>query len=99
MQLQLLHKVHTTHVVVHDRTAAWHIIWLQRGAGEQVFDWEGACAELDIEVMDDCKAKILMKDYLLEAIEDFKEDVTKIATSVTGKTLFEIDKKSSHLSK
>lgn len=52
----------------------------------------------DIEFLEHGKLKILMKNYISEAIKDFGEEVTPKATSLSAKGLFEVDTKSTHLS-
>jgi hypothetical protein len=53
---------------------------------------------MDIEFLDDGRLKILMKDYISEAIEDFNEDVTRKAASPAAKGLFEVNSQSKRLS-
>ena len=52
---------------------------------------------MDIEFLPKHKLKILMKEYICEAIEDFGEDLTRKASSPAAKGLFEIDTKSKRL--
>jgi hypothetical protein len=53
---------------------------------------------MDIEFLDDGRLKILMKDYISEAIEDFGEDVTRKAASPAAKGLSEVNSQSKRLS-
>ena len=54
---------------------------------------------MNIDFLSGGRLQILMKDYLVEAIEDFEKDVTRPATSPASKGLFEVDKNSKPLSK
>ena len=52
---------------------------------------------MDISLNTDGTCTILMKDYILEAIEQFKEDVSTPAHTPVSKGLFDVDVKSSKL--
>jgi hypothetical protein len=54
---------------------------------------------MNIDFLPKGRVQILMKDYLVEAIEDFEEDVTRPATSPACKGLFEVNDKSKPLPK
>ena len=49
---------------------------------------------IDIEFLEDRKLKILMKEYISKAIEDFGENVTRKAVLPAAKGLFEVDENS-----
>jgi len=54
---------------------------------------------MEITLQEDGTVKIVMKDYIKEAIEQFGEDVSKQAATPAKKDLFEIDEKSQSLDK
>lgn len=52
---------------------------------------------MDISFHDDGTVKVIMKDDIKEAIEDFDDEVTRTAATPARKTLFEIDERSEPL--
>ena len=54
---------------------------------------------MNIDFLSSGRLKILMKEYLVEAIEDFGEDVSRPATSPACKGLFDVDENSKPLLK
>jgi len=54
---------------------------------------------MDIEFIENSKVKITLEDYIIECINDFKDDVEGTATTPADKGLFETNECSPKLSK